>query len=67
MEGWNSRLVGQVHDSLNIDALPEEVEHIEQTMKRIVREDLPATWSWIIVPLDIDIEVYPIDSPWVHE
>ena len=64
-EKWDSRLVGQIHDSMVIDAHPDEVEHIRGTLNRIVREELPRAWPWIIVPLEIEMETFGVDSPWI--
>ena len=64
-EQWDSRLVGQIHDSILMDAHPDEVERISATARRIVAEELPARWPWIIVPLEIEVETYDVDGPWV--
>lgn len=64
-EKWNSKLIGQIHDEIVMDVHPDELSHIEQTARRIVKEDLPAAWKWIIVPLEIDVEKFDIDGPWV--
>ena len=64
-EGWDSRLIGQIHDSIIMDVHPDELSHIEETAHRIVREELPAAWPWIIVPLEIELETYAVDGPWV--
>lgn len=66
-EGWDSREVGQIHDSLLIDTHPEEAQHVVETIRRVVRTELPAAWSWIIVPLDIEIEATEVDRPWSHK
>ena len=66
-ERWDSRLIGQIHDEVVADVHPDELPHIEETAHRIVREELPAAWPWIIVPLEIEIEVYGVDKPWVKE
>lgn len=64
-EGWKSRLVGQIHDSMVMDVVPEELPHIEATMKDIVGNYLPKIWPWIIVPLEIEIDTYGVDHPWI--
>jgi len=66
-EGWDSRLVGQIHDSILMDVHPEELPRVEQAIRMIVKEMLPAAWKWIIVPLDVEIERYEIDQPWVKK
>ncbi len=64
-EEWKSRLIGQIHDCIVVDAHPEEIDHVEETARRIIREDLPAKWPWIIIPLEIDVDRYEVDGPWI--
>ncbi len=64
-EGWRSSLIGQIHDSIVMNIYPEEFDHIKQTTLKIVEEDLPRTWDWITVPLEIDLDVYEVDGPWL--
>jgi DNA polymerase I-like protein with 3'-5' exonuclease and polymerase domains len=64
-EKWNSHLIGQIHDSLVMDVDPNELDYIEGVLKQIVSEELPKEWPWIIVPLEIEVEVYGVDQPWV--
>lgn len=66
-EGWRSKLIGQIHDSMILDVHPDELEHVKATIRRVTTVDLPKHWKWITVPLDIDIDEYPVDSPWVME
>ncbi len=64
-EKWNSKLVGQIHDSILMDVDPKEIDRIKIALQTIVKETLPNTWKWIIVPLEIDIDEYGVDQPWV--
>ena len=64
-ENWKTRLVGQIHDSILLDADPEEMPHIKEVLQTIVKETLPNAWKWIIVPLEIDVEEYGVDRPWI--
>jgi len=66
-EGWDSRLIGQIHDSMLLDVLPEELEHVKEVIHKVTTVDLPKHWDWIIVPLKIDIDEYPVDHSWVQE
>jgi len=63
-EQWNSRLIGQVHDSLVMDVHPDELEYVIGTVKRVTCEELPKAWDWIIVPLSVDMEICQVDAPW---
>ena len=63
-EGWDSRLIGQIHDSLIIDILPEELSHISQAAKQITSVDLLNHFDWICVPMMVDAEITPVDCSW---
>ncbi len=64
-EGWKSRLVGQIHDSMLLDVHPSELRRVKKAVREVTCVQLPAVWNWIVVPLKIDVEVYPVDSPWI--
>lgn len=66
-QGWDTRLIGQIHDSLLLDAHPDEVNKLLPIIRRITCEDLPKQWPWIIVPLEIDAEIAPIDGSWADK
>ena len=65
-EKWDSRLIGQIHDSIVMDVNPKELSHVKDVLNDIVSNKLPKAWKWIIVPLEIEVEEYEIDSPWIH-
>jgi uracil-DNA glycosylase family 4 len=58
-----SKIVGQIHDSIIIDLVPEEMNHVIGVMKRII-EQVRKEWDWIIVPLVIEAEITEIDGSW---
>ena len=64
-EKWDTKLIGQIHDSIVMDVHPNEVDHVKGTLNRIVEEELPKIWDWIIVPLEIELETYEIDGSWI--
>ena len=65
-EKWKTKLVGQIHDSIVLDTHPDELEHVKKTLHNIVSKTLREAWDWIIVPLEIEIEEYDVDAPWIH-
>mgnify|MGYP001030497361 CR=1 FL=1 len=65
-EGLSSFPIAQIHDSIVIDAVPEEVESIKDFLTDYVRNRLPKEWDWIIVPLDIEVTVFGVDKPWLE-
>jgi len=64
-EKWKSKIIGQIHDSILMDANPAELGRINESLQYIVKETLPKAWKWIIVPLDIEVEEYGVDQPWI--
>jgi len=66
-EKWDTKLIGQIHDSIIMDVHPDELDHVLQTAKRITCSLLPSEWKWIIVPLEIDAEIAPVDAPWADK
>ncbi len=63
-EKWDTRLIGQIHDAIVLDIEPSECEHVLRTVKRVTCKALPKAWPWIIVPLDVEIDLCEIDQPW---
>ena len=64
---WDTKLIGQIHDSIIMDVNPSELEEVIQTIRKITCEDLPKAWEWIIVPLEIDMELSPVDASWMDK
>lgn len=60
----DTRLVGQIHDSIILDVNPDELEFIVKAAQRITTKELPAYWKWIIVPLEIEMDFCLVDQPW---
>jgi uracil-DNA glycosylase family 4 len=63
-EGWKSKIVSQIHDSLIYDLYPPEKEHIIATIKRVMCEEVRAHWPWVLVPLDVEMECTDVDGSW---
>jgi uracil-DNA glycosylase family 4 len=63
-ERWKTKLLGQVHDSVLPDIRPEEEEHVMKTINRVMTRDMIEEFPWIIVPIDIEIEMAEVDQSW---
>ena len=61
-ERWDSKLIGQIHDSIIFDVNPKELNHVATVVKQITCEDLPKAWDWIITPLDVKMSLSPVDK-----
>lgn len=59
-----TKLVGQIHDSLNFDAHRNEWRDVHAKVVDIVTHDLPRHWPWINVPLTVEAEVAPESGSW---
>ena len=66
-EQWNTKLVGQIHDSILLDVYPPELDHVLKVIKRVTCHDLILNWPWIIVPLEIEAELSDVDLSWYHK
>jgi len=63
-EGWDTKLIGQIHDALLFDVNPEELEHVTKVVKEITTVKLAKHWDWIIVPMGVDAELCGVDQSW---
>jgi len=61
-----TNIIGQIHDSIVLDLVPSEKETILPILRKIMCEDIREDWKWIIVPLDIEIEVSEVDGNWYN-
>lgn len=57
-------IVGQIHDSIVADVVPEERDDFLALAKEVMINRLMKHWSWICVPMEIEAEVAPVDAPW---
>lgn len=62
--GFDSKIIGQIHDSIVLDVHPDELEEVAAMAHRITTVDLPKAWDWIIVPLEIEMDLCEVDMPW---
>jgi len=63
-EHWDTKIIGQIHDSIVLDVAPDESEKVIKIMKCIMCNDVRQHWKWIIVPLDVNVELSPVDKSW---
>jgi len=67
MENWDTRIVGQIHDSIVLDVHPDEKDYVKEILHQILTKDLPEAFKWIIVPMEIEIEEHPLDGSWADK
>ncbi len=66
-EGWETKIIGQIHDSLIFDIYPPELSMVIEIAKRITTVDLLKNYPWIIVPLSVEAELCNIDESWYYK
>jgi len=66
-EKWNSKLIGQIHDSIIIDLDPAEETHVLKTVNKVMTIDIREDNDWIIVPLEVEPELTGVDEPWYYK
>ena len=59
-----SRVIGQIHDSMLIDAHEDELDELLVVARQIMTVDIVKEWPWLIVPLVIEAEVCPTNGDW---
>jgi len=59
-----SRVIGQIHDSIVLDVHPKELDRVLSLLRTVMIDKLKQHWPWIIIPLDIDADLSPVDESW---
>ena len=57
-------IIGQIHDSIVFDFHPPELDIVLENAIRIMTEEIRKHWSWLIIPLEVDVELSPINGSW---
>jgi len=61
---YRSWIIGQIHDSINADVFPDEYNRIIKLFFQVTTEELAKTWKWIVVPLEIELEIATMNASW---
>jgi len=59
-------IIGQIHDSLVLDVVPAELDDVLEAAVRTMGPELREKWPWIIVPMEVEADLAPVDRSW-HE
>lgn len=65
--GFKSRINNQIHDSLNSRVYVEEQTPYIQMIQQIAEVEIRKEFSWLIVPLILEIEMTPIGGSWYQK
>jgi DNA polymerase I-like protein with 3'-5' exonuclease and polymerase domains len=54
----DTKIVGQIHDSIVLDVDKAEWNYLKPIIRKIMLEDVREEWKWIILPLKAEIDYY---------
>lgn len=60
-------IIGQIHDSLLSDIAKGELRDFAEITQQVMTVDLLKHWKWIIVPMEVEMEVAPIGESWLKK
>ena len=63
IQKWNTKMIGQVHDSQVFSVDPDEADDLDIVVGRSLGWVMQK-YDWLVVPLRIEMEQAEIDSPW---
>jgi DNA polymerase-1 len=66
-DGMQTLLIGQIHDSVVMDVVPEEMSAVLAKAVELMTVKIREAWPWIIVPLEIEAEAAPVDKSWYEK
>jgi DNA polymerase I-like protein with 3'-5' exonuclease and polymerase domains len=61
---YQTRIIGQIHDSIVLDVHPPELEAVSKLVKKTTTKALQQEWDWITLPLKVDAELGRVDGSW---
>jgi DNA polymerase-1 len=59
-----SRVIGQIHDSILFNLHPDEQETVLKKARQIMCVDVRKHWPWIVTPLAVEVEAAPPGKSW---
>jgi DNA polymerase I-like protein with 3'-5' exonuclease and polymerase domains/uracil-DNA glycosylase len=63
-KGMDSRIIGQIHDSILLDVCPAEEASVDSIVYKYLVEKISDHYPWITVPIVAEVEKAGVDEPW---
>lgn len=61
-------VIGEIHDSLQLDIVPSEVQDVLDIVVSIMTKELPKAWKWLnSIPLEVECDISPVNKSWFHK
>ena len=64
LKDYQTKIIGQIHDSIVFDMCPSEKDLVFNLCKGIMTKRIRKKWPWLVVPLEIEMELTEIDGSW---
>lgn len=61
-----SKIIGQIHDAIVIDVVPEEEKEVDYLIWNYGTQKIREFWEWLIIPLQIEKEKSEINGCWAE-
>lgn len=58
------KIVAEIHDCLLLDCPPDELQDVLTAAKWIMTEGVRKAWDWVIVPLQIEVDITGENESW---
>lgn len=62
-----SKVVGQIHDSIVADVVPEERDEYLGLCKWVMVDKVARHFPWLLVPMKIEADVAPVNGSWAEK
>ena len=62
-----TKIVGQIHDEVVLDLVESEKDFVLKEVKRVMTIQLREHWQWINVPIDVEVDITPVDGSWYQK
>lgn len=64
MHHFDTKVIGQIHDSIVFDAVPDELDDLRDLVKLVMTNWIRDEFPWIIVPFEIEEEATAVNQSW---
>jgi len=62
-----SVVVGEIHDCVILDCPPDETDDVIELACRVMTEDVPRAFPWVVTNLEVEPEICPVDACWFEK
>lgn len=64
---WKTQMLAQIHDEILFGLHPKELKKVITATKKVMEKDILEKYEWLIVPLEVEIEMTKVDESWFHK